>query len=128
MESPKVASAAGGDASSSACPSHQSHACALGVPAPTRRAPGAGTLGDAAQSLLRAQVLVQLGAQLGQLSPAGPGGGLCGESWARGKVGRGVYRGGCWAGRKSGVRSPMATRQSTRRWGKGRLRRGARPG
>lgn len=68
MESPKVASAAGGDASRRPAPPTKAMPARLGVPAPTRRAPGGRYLGGRLPSLYCPQVLVQLGAQLGQLS------------------------------------------------------------
>lgn len=91
MESPKVASAAGGDASRRPAPRTKAMPARLGVPAPTRRAPGGRYLGGRLPSLYCPQVLVQLGAQLGQLSLQQDLGAGCAESWARGKVGGGEY-------------------------------------
>lgn len=77
---------------SSACPSHQSHACAARGSCTHQQGPGGPVpWGTAAQSLLPAGPCPARRSAWPALSPAGPGGGLCGETWARGKVGGGEY-------------------------------------
>ena len=128
MESPKVASAAGGDASRRPAPPTKAMPGGSGFLRPPGGPRGAGTLGDGCPVSIARRSLSSSALSLASSLSSRTWGRVVRRDLGQGQGwGRGVYGGGRWPGRKSGVRSPMATRQSSRRWGKGQAQ-GAGPG
>ena len=109
-------------------PSHQGHAGAAWGSRAHQEGPGAGTLGDGCAVSIARRSLSSSALSLASSLSSRTWGRVVRRDLGQGQGGgRGVYRGGRWAGPKSDVRSPMATRQSARRWGKGHAQ-GAGPG